>query len=82
MKLYQLIPAEIEKVETLHKSRKNVLLIICDHGEGYIGIDADALESPEFEEYSILLSDTFDDKRVFVGEVVPSKTTVTPVVAV
>jgi hypothetical protein len=48
---YKPTPQELIDIQALNESRENVLLIICDHGNGHIGVDADALDHPDFAAY-------------------------------
>lgn len=55
MNLYTLTEDEITVVGKLNSHRKDSLLIICDYGTRGIGIDADALQAPEYYEYLVAL---------------------------
>lgn len=60
MKLYPLVQGEVEAVQAV-QSPCNVLLVVCNVG-GRVGVDADALQSPEFAPY--LTAINFDPTRV------------------
>ena len=64
MRLYKLDPAQLIAIQELNESRENTLLIICDHDDGDIGIDADALKDIEFLPYLLLIAGGFDEGRV------------------
>jgi hypothetical protein len=51
IRIYQPDADELLEIRTLNESRENVLLIICDYGEGVIGVDADDIDLPEFSVY-------------------------------
>jgi hypothetical protein len=51
IRIYQPDAEELIEIRTLNESRKNVLLIICDYGDGVIGVDADDIDLPEFSVY-------------------------------
>ena len=64
MRFYKLSAAERIKIEELHKTEKDTLLIICDHGEGRIGIEADGVESPTYREFFAELGDFLEPTRI------------------
>ncbi|MHA2086366.1 MAG: hypothetical protein ACXABD_21690 [Candidatus Thorarchaeota archaeon] len=64
MRFYKLSAAERTKIEELHKTEKDVLLIICDHGNGNIGIEADDVESLPFQKYFSELGNALEPSRI------------------
>lgn len=49
--IYQPTTEELAAIRVLNGSREYTLLIVCDYGDGVIGVDVDALEQPEFAPY-------------------------------
>lgn len=49
--IYQPTAEELVEIQALNESREDVLLIICDYGDGIIGVGVDALNQPEFADY-------------------------------
>lgn len=64
MRFYILSASERLKIEEFNKGRKNTLLVICDHGEGYVGVDGDDFESPEFQEWLTDLKTALEPTRM------------------
>ena len=61
MKLYKLTPEQCDAINAFNETQKNTLLIVCDHGDGDIGVDADALKSnPKFAEWLTKLGEAYD----------------------
>jgi hypothetical protein len=63
MRVYQLNEHEQKLIEALNKNRSNVLMIICDHGDGPV-LEMDALESDEFAPYMNALVHQMDPARI------------------
>ena len=52
-------------MEAWNESRQNTLLIVCDHEDGHLGVDADALrDNPDFSSYLTYLGEAFDEGQV------------------
>jgi len=50
--IYKPTAEELVQIRALNESRTDVLLIICDHGDGIVGVDADDIDLlPEFAVY-------------------------------
>jgi hypothetical protein len=64
MRFYKLTPEERAKIEAFNATQKNTLLIICDHGEGRIGIEADDIESPTFKDFFAELGNLLESARI------------------
>lgn len=64
MRLYKLNAGQLTAIAALNSSRENTLLIICDHDNGNIGVDADALQAVEFIPYLAVISGGFDEGQV------------------
>ena len=64
MRFYKLSAAERIKIEEFNKGQKDTLLIICDHGEGRIGIEADDIESLKYQSYFAEMGNALEPSRV------------------
>ena len=64
MRFYKLTVGERATIEAYNATQEGTLLIICDHGEGRIGIEADALESLPFQGYFAELGDFLEPTRI------------------
>jgi hypothetical protein len=76
MRFYKLSAEERAKIEAFNATQKNTLLIICDHGEGNVGIDADAVESPAFKDYFAELGNLLEPSRLVNIDLVALRATV------
>ena len=65
MRLYTLIAEEMAVINMLNDQRTNTLLVICQIGE-YVGVDPDALQSPDFAAYLTALGGYQETKIVDV----------------
>ena len=66
MRFYKLSAAERVKIEEFNKGRKDILLIICDHGEGRIGVEADDVESLKYQGYFNELGNSLEPSRIII----------------
>jgi len=66
IRFYKLTAGERAKIEAFTATQKDVLLIICDHGEGRVGINADAVESVTFKKYFTELGDFLEPSRIVI----------------
>ncbi|MHA2047766.1 MAG: hypothetical protein ACW99G_23535 [Candidatus Thorarchaeota archaeon] len=64
MRFYKLSAAERAKIEAFNANQKDNLLIICDHGEGRIGIEADDIESLKYDSYFKELGEFLEPTRI------------------
>lgn len=64
MRFYKLTADERAKIEAFNATQKNILLIVCDHGEERIGIEADAVESLPFQKFFIELGNLLEPTRI------------------
>jgi len=67
--IYKPTAEEMDRIRALNESRKNVLLIICDYGDGLVGVDADDIDLPEFSDYKAeveLVDDKVRPERVVI----------------
>ena len=64
MRFYKLTAEQRAKIEALNEKREGTLLIVCDHGNGNIGVDADAFEHSNFSMYFAELGGAFDFEKV------------------
>ena len=60
---YKLIQEEWEAIDAVNSAHKNVLMVVCDHGDGAV-IDCEDIERPIFIEYRRLLGETLDPDRI------------------
>jgi hypothetical protein len=65
MRLYTLTTEEIAVIDTINAQRTNTLLVICQFGD-YIGVDLDALQSPDYATYLAALGEYQETKIVDV----------------
>jgi hypothetical protein len=63
VRLYTLTTAEAAATNALNAQRTNVLLILCDFGE-YVGVDPDALRSPDYAPYLETIGGTYQEGRI------------------
>jgi len=67
MRIYRLTAGQRAAIEAWNESRKNTLLIVCDHGDGNLGVDADALkDNPAFASYLTKLGEAYNASKVVV----------------
>ena len=64
MRFYKLTVEECAKIEAFNETQKDTLLIICDHGEGRIGIEADAVESLPFQKFFTELGNQLKQEQI------------------
>ena len=64
MRFYKLTVDERAKIEAFNETQKNTLLIVCDHGEGRIGIEADDVESLPFKDFFAELGNFLEPSRI------------------
>jgi len=64
MRFYKLTVEERAKIEAFNETQKNTLLIICDHGEGRVGIEADDVESLTFQKHFAELGNLLEPSRI------------------
>jgi hypothetical protein len=67
--IYTVSSEEAEAINALNSTRSNVLLVVCSF-EQYVGVDPEALQSPQFSDYLQVLGGVFDPARVVEVEVV------------
>ena len=63
MRLYALTTVEAAVVNALNAQRTNVLLIVCQVGE-HVGVDPDALQSPDYASYLEAIGGVYQEERV------------------
>jgi hypothetical protein len=65
MQVYKLTPTERQAIEALSASRLNVLMVVCDMGDG-IGcvVDYVDLSNPIYADYRALFGKTLDAERI------------------
>jgi len=66
MNLYKLTAGQCAAFEAHNESRQGTLLIVCDHADGHLGVDADALQSGPFSSYLPHLGEAYDPGQVVV----------------
>jgi hypothetical protein len=64
MRFYKLTVEERAKIEAFNETQKNTLLIVCDHGDGLIGIEADSVESLPFKDFFAELGNFLEPTRI------------------
>jgi hypothetical protein len=69
LRVYQLNDHEVKLIEALNKNRKNVLMIICEHGQSGPVLGMDDLESPTFAPYMNALTAQMDPARIVEIEI-------------
>lgn len=70
MQVYRITAEEADIVNELNYHRVNTLLIVCDYGD-FLGVDAEALQSPAYVDYLNALGGQVQAERL---------TTVDPIV--
>lgn len=70
LRVYQLNDHEVKLIEALNKNRKNVLMIVCEHGNSGPVLEMDDLERVEFAPYMNALQAQMDPARIVEIEIV------------
>jgi len=64
MQFYKLTAEQRAKLEALNEMRTGTLLIICDHGDGNIGVEVDHIKDPKFSAYLNEIGGSVDNGKV------------------
>jgi hypothetical protein len=64
MRFYKLSVEERAKIEAFNETQEGTLLIVCDHGEGRVGIEADDIESPIYKDFFAELGNLLEPTRI------------------
>jgi len=66
IRFYKLTAEERAKIEAFNETQEGTLLIVCDHDEGRIGIDADDVETLAFKDYFAELGNSLEPSRIII----------------
>jgi hypothetical protein len=64
MRFYKLTAEEQTIIKAFTATQKNILIVICDHGGGLVGINADDIESLTFQDYFDELGNSLEVSQI------------------